>query len=87
MNTHASRQAMQQEADKLGEAVKAADEKVVELRQSIQAQPLDNERDVDAANRAELGMAFASAGRTARELRAKKLAMGHGGWIPFWQWT
>ena len=70
---------MQAEADEAGAAVAAADEEVAGLRQRIQALPPDDS-DVDApANRAALGRAFAAAGRTARELRAKKLALGHGG--------
>ena len=62
----------------LNKGVEAADAEMVELRQRIQALPYDA-ADVDApAARASLGRAFAAGRRTARELRAKKLALGHG---------
>jgi hypothetical protein len=62
----------------LSKGVDAANADMAELRQRIQALP-DDPADVDApAARASLGRAFAAGGRTARELRAQKLALGHG---------
>ncbi len=69
---------MQAEAALLNKGVEAADAEMVELWQRIQALPEDA-ADVDApAARASLGRAFAAGCRMAQELRAQKLALGHG---------
>ncbi len=89
---------MQIDSAALSKGVDAADAEMAELRQRIQALS-DDPGDVDApAARASLGRAFAAGRRTARELRAHKLALGHGAtgatclfqvvcdWLKNWGW-
>ncbi len=77
---------MQADAAVLNTRVDAADAEMAELRLRIQALP-DDAADVDApAARASLGRAFAAGRRTARELRAQKLALGHGATAAFASW-